>query len=221
MTPQYPLAKPPMSTNPARPGWTTTEFWAATVAPTIFLLLSQFNVGHIDTNNPHVEALTKLGSYLLAAIGYGFYALSRGHMKKGAVIANAIKQFVGAAPGIAASLKVAVPQVATPLESFAGEIKAFDPQFSENQVEDLSQIVGNLLKNHTEVKLEPLLQQILDAVKNQSAHKEGLISKLERSSALNTGVGSVTVTTSLPATNVDQVDINPAPADTFIAPSFT
>lgn len=202
-----------MSTNPARPGWTTTEFWAATVAPTIFLLLSQFNVGHIDTNNPHVEALTKLGSYLLAAIGYGFYALSRGHMKKGAVIANAIKQFVGAAPGIAASLKVAVPQVATPLESFAGEIKAFDPQFSEQQLEDISQVVGNLIKNHSKTTLQPLIQQILDAV--VSPANVGALP------GVNTSAGSVTVTTSLPTTNADQVDINPAPADTFIAPSFT
>lgn len=168
-----PVAQPvpaPTSPDPAKPGYATTEFWSATVAPTIFLLLSQFNVFHIDTNNPHVEAEVKLGSYILAAIGYGFYALSRGHMKKGAAIAAAINNFTANLPGVISTAGEVLPQskAVQQLEPLVATLQAIDPHFSEEQLDDLSSIVGGIIRNHgvTKADIAPLVEQAVTAAVN-------------------------------------------------------
>lgn len=153
-------------TTPTKPGYTTTEFGAGVVFPVIFLLLSQFNILHVDTNNPHVEAIVKLGSYVFAAVGAGFYAYSRGHMKAGAAISDGLKVLAGELPGMGSAVQQLAPAqaaaVAHIVAPYVAELKAFDPKFSEGQLEDLSNIIGGLLKRHSSQELEPLIR---DAVK--------------------------------------------------------
>lgn len=211
-----PVAQAPVAPNPARPGYTTTEFWTSTVAPTLFLILNQLNVG---TGSPKVQADAKLGSYILAALGYSFYAISRGHMKKGAVIAGALNQLVAKAPDIANNLRTVVPPaVYKELAPALATIQAVDPQFSEEQLQDLSEIVGNIIKNHgvSKADLGPLLTQAIEtAVKNVNSNANSpapLLSAAQDVQQVEDVIKGAAATT--------QVDGPPNDGATFVAPSF-
>lgn len=157
----------PVTPDPAKPGWTTTEFWVAGVAPLIVSMLTLFNIGHVDlTNNPTAQAIIKIGGLAAASIGAAFYAHSRGHMKAGATIAAALKTMdVGAWLGqglsdIGAGLGQITP-VQPPVALPVGELTIGEAQpqlFTEDQLLQIVDVISPTLKTHVEQAIAELKQ---------------------------------------------------------------
>lgn len=151
----------PATTVPDKPGYATTEFWIAGVAPLIIALLALFNVGHVDlTKDPTAQAIIKIGSFIASAIGAAFYAHSRGHMKAGAVVAVALKQMdIGAwlgqglkdlGVGISQSKPAALVGTEIPGVLVASE----PPLFTEDQLLQIVDTISPTLKTHVEHALD-------------------------------------------------------------------
>lgn len=233
-----PVAQPVVTKpepSPTRPGYTTTEFYVATVVPTIVLFLSLFNIGNVDTTNPRVQGEIHLAAYLLAGIGYAFYALSRGHMKKGAAIAAAIRDvFAGHMPDILNTIQTVAPKQAAAvlpdLTQLTAAIQSVDPEFSESQLLDLSNIVHGMM-THPQVQgqLKDLVTSAVQAaVKNALSSADTPNQELRVAQTVEAvedvwkgGVRSTTDLNTPPLEDVVPVDTNTGDGASFTAPQFS
>jgi hypothetical protein len=232
-----PIAQPVLTKaepSPTRPGYTTTEFWTGTVVPTIFLVLAQFNVLP-DTNNPKLGGWIHLGSYLLAGLGYAFYAISRGHVKKGAAIALAIRSVIGGnMPDILNTFRTVAPKQTADISKLAepivAAIQAVDPEFSESQVEDISNIVRGMVTHpQTMAAYEKMLTPVVqDAVKNVLGNANSPDVALRTAQTVEAvedvvkaGEAPTTDLNTPPLEDVTPVDTNTGDGASFTAPQFS
>jgi hypothetical protein len=186
------------STTPPdeKPAYTTTEFWLAGVAPLIVSLLTLFNIGHVDlTNDPRAQAIIKIGAFVAAAIGAGFYAHSRGKVKAGASVKQAIETLVQLLPTVASQLPqpapaqvtVTTPPAPEPLqplqmsigEGWMGTGEGLNETEQEQIGELVSEIVNSHLKNHLSDAINVLEERLRYPVIDKS--------KVEQQSTVPTG----------------------------------
>lgn len=227
------VAKPEPS--PTRPGYSTTEFWMATVVPTVVLFLSVFNIGNVDTTNPRVQGEIHLAAYLLAGLGYAFYALSRGHMKKGAAIAGAIRDvFAGHMSDILNTIQTVAPKQAAAVEHdltpLVSAISSVDPEFSESQLEDLSNIIKGIMTHPqtTAVYQKLVTDAVQAAVKNALGNANTPDAELRVAQTVEAvedvvkaGVAPTTDLNTPPLEDVVPVDTNTGDGASFTAPQFS